>query len=157
MQVYFFNLKTLNKMNTINLKTIKPITISSLFFFSILLIFSSCKKEHHHDSPSPEAVAINIQSPIDMHAYDMHDTVFINATISSPTELHGYEIHLTRLADSTLVLNKHIHEHVKNFKISEYWVNDGKIHSDMKLEVVANLDDNANTVIKTMKFHCHSH
>jgi len=157
MQVYFFNLKTLNKMNTINLKTIKSITISSLIFFSVLAIFSSCKKEHHHGSPSPETVTIDIQSPIDMQAYDMHDTVFIKATISSPSELHGYEIHLTRLADSTLVLNKHIHEHVKNLSINEFWVNDGKIHSNMKLEVVANLDDNANTVIKTINFHCHSH
>lgn len=128
-------------------------TITILILALACLI--SCKKKKHEGDPSP-TVNIDIIAPTEHAEYHKLDTVWMKVHISYDQDLHGYELHMLRLADTTEVFALDSDVHAKTFDIQKYWVNDGAVHSDMQLTVIANIDHNGNKATKTVDFHCHN-
>ncbi|MES2619154.1 MAG: hypothetical protein V4613_14850 [Bacteroidota bacterium] len=126
-------------------------------FISYTLLSTACKDKHEHDEVKPEAAIITITTPYDAQEFEVGDTVKINAAISAPANLHGYEMHLTRLADTTTIIDTANHAHAMNYSIYNSLVNDGKIHSDYRLEIIAIVDHAGTKVSKVINFHCHAH
>ncbi|MDI1235445.1 MAG: hypothetical protein PSX81_14285 [bacterium] len=126
--------------------------------FSILLIlffFASCEREPEHHDLSVSDVNIVISSPNESQEFEAGDTVNIKGAIDAPEEMHGYEVHLTRLSDNTEVMNKTYGTNAKHYDFSETFINDGIVHSDMSLEIVAITDHSGTKTSKKVQFHCH--
>lgn len=136
------------------MKHISKITIA-LFIATSLFFFTACENEAEHHDLSSTDITLVINSPHDTQQFDAGDTVKIIATIDAPTEMHGYEVHLTRLADSTEVISKDYDLHSSHFDVSETYINEGLVHSDMELEVVAIIDHTGKKTSKKVHFHCH--
>lgn len=136
-------------MNKINNTFIALTIVFSLFFIT------ACENESEQHDLSASDITLVINSPHDTQQFEAGDTVKIRASIDAPTEMHGYEVHLMRLADTTEVLSKDYDLHTKHFDVSEYYVNEGIVHSDMELEIVAIIDHTGKKTSKKVHFHCH--
>ncbi len=123
------------------------------FIFTLLLL-PSCIKEHEK-TLSPNDVIVTINAPLNTQEYEAGDTVFIKIDIASPSEIHGYELHVLRLADTTEIINIDKDAHQSHYTINEYFVNEGKVHSDMELTIKAHVDDNGSVKTGNVRFHCH--
>ena len=130
--------------------------ITTILAFVLASCIISCK-EKEHDHPATESVNINIRTPAAFSEYDPGDTVWMDIGINAPANLHGYELHLVRLADTTEVFSFDEDVHEKDINILKYWINDGHVHSDMELQVVAHIDHSGNKAEKKVRFHCHEH
>lgn len=127
---------------------------SIVIVWLLVSAFCGCKK-HHHEEVVPESVNINIMAPRDHAQYEAGDTVFFKVKITSPSTMHGYELHVLRLADTTEVYTFDEDIHSSNIDIDKFWVNDGAMHSDATLEVIAVIDHSGKKLSKKVQFHCH--
>jgi hypothetical protein len=127
-----------------------------LLFMIVLTGIMSCKKTKHHDDPQPDAVNINIITPQPAQEYEVGDTVKMDIQITASAPLHGYELHVTRLADTTEIFTVDEDMHSQDIHVQKFFVNDGSKHSDMILEVIANIDHDGNKASKKVQFHCHA-
>lgn len=134
----------------------KRLSTTTIIISLLIACTISCKKKKHDPDPQAPTVSIEIIAPSEHAAYHKLDTVWMKAHISYENELHGYELHLLRLADTVEVFSYDEDVHAKSFDVQQYWINDGKVHSDMLLTFIANIDHNGTKATKTVQFHCHT-
>ena len=116
-----------------------------------LVAFSSCKKD---DEPQNSAT-IEISTPTEAQIFMGGATVPVKATMTGVEMLHGWKVEIRKVADNSVVFTAEAHEHAQSFTIDEAWVNNVTHHSDMVLEVFAQIDHDGAMQSKTVHFHCH--
>jgi len=131
------------------------ITSNIILFLGCILIFTACEREADHNHSNASEITLTINSPTTSQQFEAGDTVKITGVIDATEEMHGFEVHLTRLSDNSEVMNKAYGTHAKHYDINESFINDGIVHSDMSLEIVAITDHSGNKTSKKVQFHCH--
>jgi hypothetical protein len=139
-----------------NFKNINTILIAVLFTASAVSI-SSCKRKDDNPTPSTptSTVTFSISSPTEGATFHLGDTVWIKGTAVSINQLHGYALTLTNKTTNAVVLNADDHVHGTTVTLDTFWVNNVADHSDMRLQIDAEIDHEGNKESKTINFHCH--
>ncbi len=119
--------------------------------FALTLTFDACSKE---DNPSNSAT-ISITSPQEGQMFHQGETVAIKATLTGKESLHGWQIVIRKKTDGTVLLDKSAHVHGLTLTVDESWTNDLTEHTDLELEVFAQLDHDGAKTSKTVAFHAH--
>ncbi len=121
--------------------------------FSITL--SACKKsEPTTVDPVVTEAKITVDNPQTSADYAPGALVTINGKIENTAEMHGYKIVLLQKSDSTELFSKEVHEHNTEIDFNESWTNNLPADADVQLQVIAVLDHDGHTSIKTVDFHC---
>lgn len=135
------------------MKSILQRAFFALAALAIVVLINSCKND---EDPIVDTANISITTPAEGATIEQGDPVHITGTITTEGELHGYEIYIRKKSDNTVVFSMDEHVHGKTLSFDEQWVNNVTTHSDMELEVVANLSHEGDvTVSKKVNFHCH--
>lgn len=132
---------------------------SALAISLVVITISACKKEKEEEQVAeetpPVAATITIEEPMTGSTVEPTDTVWIHFGIARSEEMHGYEALLINLTTNDTVWDAHVHDHGTFFHVEDFWVNNVTEHSDMQFKVIAILDHEENTTVKTVDFHCH--
>lgn len=129
-------------------------TLSLLFpmlAFALCLALSACSKDNN---PVNEAT-FSITSPQEGQMFHQGETVAIKATLTGKESLHGWQIVIRKKADGTVLLDKSAHVHGLTLTIDESWTNNLTDHTDLELEVFAQLDHDGTKTSKIVSFHAH--
>jgi hypothetical protein len=140
------------------MKTIKIVnTLLLLIFLASAVTISSCKRKDDNPNPSTPAntVTFSISSPTDGATFHLGDTIWIKGTAVCTNQLHGYAITLTNKTTNTVVLSADDHVHGTTVTLDTFWVNNVADHSDMSLQIDAEIDHEGNKESKIINFHCH--
>lgn len=132
--------------------------ILAFFLVASMALVSSCKKNDDDNTTSPtETFSMSVSSPEEGATFHNGATVNINAEISNDTEMHAYEVKIVNKSNNNEVVfsKQEEHMHSKTYTISESWVNNVTMHSDMELEITVYIDHEGNTKTKSVHFHCH--
>ena len=116
---------------------------------SLSVVLFSCKKEEH-SHPS-----ITISSPTSGQAFDGGDTVYVKANVTSEEEMHGWVVAIRKLPTKQVVFMDDVHDHLTEYNINTYWVNNLSAHSDMEVEVIAYIGHDGDSTSKKVEFHSH--
>lgn len=119
--------------------------------FAGVLTLDACKK----DNSMTNEATFDITSPQEGQMFHAGEIVPIKATLTGKDLLHGWGIELRKKADGTVLLSKSIHEHGMTLTIDETWTNDVTEHTDLELEVFAQLDHDGTKTSKIVNFHAH--
>lgn len=123
---------------------------ASLTIYSLTAL-TSCKKD---EEPQNEAI-IEIASPSAGQIFMGGATVPVKAILTGVEILHGWKVEIRKVADDSVVFTAESHEHAQTFSIDEAWTNNVTEHSDMVVEVFAQLDHDGTMQSQTVHFHCH--
>ncbi len=123
-----------------------------LVWAAMVLTFGACHKHHEVD---PNEVTIEITSPREGQQFHANEEVPISARISSAQTLHGWAVQIRKKADGTVLFADDAHSHQKTFLISASWKNTLTEHTDLILEVFAQIDHDGKKTSKTLTFHAH--
>lgn len=135
------------------MKSILQRGLFALAALAMVVLINSCKND---EDPIVDTANISITTPAEGAMIEQGAPVHITGTITTEGELHGYEIYIRKKSDNTVVFSVDEHVHGKTLSFDEQWVNNVTTHSDMELEVVANLSHEGDvTVSKKVNFHCH--
>lgn len=118
---------------------------------SVLTALNSCKKT---EEPANSAT-ISISSPQEGQMFHQGETVAIKATLTGKETLHGWQIVLRKKSDGAVLFEKNAHVHDLTLTIDETWTNDLTDHTDLVLEVFAQLDHDGTKTSKVVNFHAH--
>lgn len=116
-----------------------------------LTLLDSCKKNEEHAN---EAI-IDITSPKEGQMFHQGETVNIKATLTGKEILHGWEVVIRKKSDGMVLFEKDLHVHDLTLTIDESWTNNLTDHTDLVLEVFAQLDHDGIKTSKVVNFHAH--
>ena len=127
-----------------------------LFLLPTIALFSlvalnACKKDEH---PANEAT-FDITSPTEGQMVMAGATLAIKATLTGKESLHGWKVELRKKADNTILFTAEAHDHDLVLTIDEVWTNNVTEHTDLVLEVFAQLDHDGTFSSKTVNLHAH--
>ncbi len=133
----------------------KPFFITAILVSSISL--TACKKDkstddsaEHEDHPT---AVITITSP------NENDTIqgnfSVTGTIVGTGNLHGYQVTVTNALNDSIIYQNEVHDHLANFTINQAVTHAYTTYTPFKLEVIAALDHDGNTAVKTVHFVVH--
>lgn len=122
-----------------------------------MTVFTACKKDKSTDDSSthedhPSAV-ITITSPNENDTIQGNFSVI--GTIAGTGNLHGYQVTVTNALNDSIVYQHDIDDHIANFTINQLVTHEYTTYTPFKLEVVAALDHDGNTAVKTVHFVVH--
>ena len=83
------------------------------------------------------------------------EVVAIKATLTGKETLHGWQIVLRKKSDGSVLFEKNAHVHDLTLTIDETWTNNLPDHTDLELEVFAQLDHDGTKTSKVVNFHAH--
>ena len=121
------------------------------FLIPLLFLLAACTKE----SVPANEVAFVIGSPLEGQMFHQGETVPIKATLTGKESLHGWAIEIRKKSDGVVLYEKSLHTHGLSLSIDESWTNNLTEHTDLVLEVFAQLDHDGNKTSKTVNFHAH--
>ncbi len=110
---------------------------------------------HKHDSSDEGEVRIEISSPREGQQFHHGEEVPIRATLTSTATLHGWAIEIRKKTDGTVLFTDDVHDHKKTFSIERSWKNNLTEHTDLVLEVFAQIDHDGKKTSRTLTFHAH--
>ena len=113
----------------------------------VLFTLLSC---HRHEENS---ATITISSPDPALYFVGGDTVFIQGSVVAESEMHGMTIQLLNDASDSVMFTYSNEEHLASYSFNQFYVNQVSQHTDVRLEVVAELDHDGNEAKKTMLLH----
>lgn len=116
-----------------------------------LVCLNACKKD---DNQTNDAT-IEISSPTEGQMVMGGATLAIQATLTGKETLHGWKIEIRKKADDSVVYEVENHDHAVMLGINESWTNNMTDHTDLVLEVSAEIDHDGTFVSKTVNFHAH--
>lgn len=116
-----------------------------------LLSLNACKKEEDHGNEA----TIDILSPQEGQMFHQGEAVPIKAKLTGKETLHGWEIEIRKKSDGTVLFQKSAHVHDLTLTVDESWTNDVTEHTDLVLEVFAQLDHDGTKTSKSVNFHAH--
>lgn len=116
-----------------------------------LLSLNACKKEEDHGNEA----TIDILSPQEGQMFHQGEAVPIKAKLTGKETLHGWEIEIRKKSDGTVLFQKSVHVHDLTLTVDETWTNDVTEHTDLVLEVFAQLDHDGTKTSKSVNFHAH--
>ncbi len=116
-----------------------------------LVVFNACKKDEHHDNEA----TIEIASPTEGQIVMAGATLAIKATLTGKEDLHGWKVELRNKADNTVLFTADNHDHALTLTIDEVWTNNVTAHTDLVLEVFAQLDHDGALSSKKVNLHAH--
>ncbi len=125
--------------------------LGALLMFAVMAL-SSC---HKHEDTAAGEVTIEIKSPREGQQFHQSEQVAIDAIISSKETLHGWAVEIRRKSDGTVLFAKDDHDHKRSYTISLTWQNNLTEHTDLILEVFAQIDHDGKKVSKKVAFHAH--
>ncbi|MBK6929636.1 MAG: hypothetical protein IPH12_01790 [Saprospirales bacterium] len=124
------------------------------FMGSVLLAglasVNACKKDG-----SINSATIEILSPTAGQMFNAGEEAPIKATLTGKEQLHGWKVELRKKTDGTLLFTKEMHTHDLILVIDETWTNTLTEHTDLVLEVFAQIDHDGTLTSKTVEFHAH--
>lgn len=83
------------------------------------------------------------------------EVVAIKATLTSKESLHGWQVVIRKKADGTVLFDESAHVHGLTLTIDQSWTNNLTEHTDLELEVFAQLDHDGTKTSKVVEFHAH--
>jgi hypothetical protein len=133
------------------------------------IVFSSCLKEGCRDPQAlnymPEAgrddgscryedTSVLIKSPSEGEVFQFGDIVPVEVEISGAEEIHGWALYLVNwsLEEPQVIWNNALHIHNESMTVSDEWLNEVLIDSEIELTVVAYLDHEGNTITTKVNF-----
>lgn len=125
--------------------------LCALFALPGLISLNSCKK---NEEPVNEAT-FSITSPQEGQMFHQGEVVAIKATLTGKETLHGWQIVLRKKSDGSVLFEKNAHVHDLTLTIDETWTNNLPDHTDLELEVFAQLDHDGTKTSKVVNFHAH--
>lgn len=139
----------MNHLKTTNFGAI-PVALALI----ISLFIQGCIEDDHH--AHPEVTIDYSLTYLSDHKTFMHmDTVKMHGNVSANVELHGYTLTLKNITADTVVYSESGHLHHHHFAIDAYWVNQVKMHSDMRMTIEVATDHEGSMHSKSIDFHCH--
>ncbi len=128
-------------------------SIFSYGFLGICLMMNgSC---HKHDSVGEGDVTIEIISPREGQQFHSGEQVPIRANITSSATLHGWAIEIRKKSDGQVLFVEDAHDHKKSFTLEKSWKNTMTEHTDLILEVFAQIDHDGKKTSRRVTFHAH--
>lgn len=121
------------------------------FLLPALITLHACKKDEDHGNEA----TIVIASPQEGQMFHQGETVPIKATLTGKESLHGWEVQIRKKSDGTVLFQKDAHDHALTFTIDESWANNVTAHTDLVLEVFAQVDHDGAKTSKVVNFHAH--
>jgi len=125
--------------------------LSSILLFSLVMM-NACKKDDHDHG---NEATITISSPTEGQQFHNGETVTIKATLTGTESLHGWKIEIRKKSDGTVLFSEDEHDHATTFTLEKTWTNNLTEHTDLILEVFAQLDHDGLATSKTVNFHAH--
>lgn len=123
--------------------------------FSLLVVstflLDACKKDEEHANEA----TIEIITPQEGQMFHSGETVTIQATLTGKESLHGWKVEIRKAADNSVVFEADAHDHALSFAINETWTNNVTEHTNLVLEVFAQLDHDGTLTSKKVNFHAH--
>lgn len=113
----------------------------------VIFVLISC---HRHEENS---ATITISSPDPALYFVGGDTVFIQGSVVAKSEMHGLTIQLLNDANDSVMYTYSNQEHLSSYNFNQFYVNEVANHTDVRLEVTAELDHDGNEAKKTMLLH----
>lgn len=122
------------------------------FLAVCLMILGSC---HKHDSVDESDVTIEIISPREGQRFLSGEQVPIRARITSTETLHGWAVEIRKKSDGHVLFSENLRDHKKAFTIEKSWESAVAEHTDLILEVFAQIDHDGKKTSKQLTFHAH--
>jgi hypothetical protein len=116
-----------------------------------LVSMNACKKDDNHANEA----TIDISSPTEGQMVMAGGILAIKATLTGHESLHGWKVELRKKADNTVLFMVENHDHQQVLTIDETWTNNVTEHTDLVLEVFAQLDHDGTFSSKTVNLHAH--
>ena len=123
----------------------------SVLALTTLTVFNGCTSQEQ----STNEASFDIISPTQDQMFHPGEAVPIKATLTGKEPLHGWSVEIRKKADGTVLFAKSLHTHGPTLGIDESWTNDLADHTDLVLEVFAQLDHDGTLASKTVDFHAH--
>lgn len=118
--------------------------------------FDPSAKKDDGSCQYPQAM-LSIGSPQEGQTFSLGDTVQILGTATHNASMHGWELFLvntsTEPVDTVMTINEH--DHGTTLNVSEKWINDVSMHSDMALTIQIDVDHSGTMLVEQVHFHCH--
>ena len=125
--------------------------ILPVFALFSLVFVTACDK----DEEPTNTATIEISSPTEGQIIMGGATVDIKATLTGTEMLHGWKLEIRKVADDTVLYTAEAHDHGMSYTINETWTNNVTHHSDLVLEVFAQVTHEGEWQSKTVHFHAH--
>jgi hypothetical protein len=122
------------------------------FLAICLMTPASC---HKHDSVDAGDVTIEIIAPREGQQFHSGEQVPIRAQISSTATLHGWAVEIRKKSGGQVLFAEDSHDHKKSFTLELSWKNTLTEHTDLILEVFAQIDHDGKKTSKQLTFHAH--
>lgn len=116
-----------------------------------LVSLNACNKD---EDPANEAT-IEISSPTEGQMVMPGATLAIKATLTGKESLHGWKLELRKKADGTVLFSADAHDHALVLSIDETWTNNVTEHTNLELEIWAQLDHDGALTSKVVNLHAH--
>jgi len=117
------------------------------FTLGILFVGTSCEK--HHD---PITATLTLLEPQAGDTVMAGEALHMHGTVVGTGELHGYSLTLTNLTTNQVVFSGSNSSHQTSYAFDEHWVNLEGATSNMRLNLVVNLDHDGTTTSKSVEF-----
>ncbi len=130
--------------------TMRFFIFSCGFLAVCLMILGSC---HKHDSVNESDVTIEIITPREGQRLYSGEPVPIRVRITSTETLHGWAIEIRRKSDGQVLFSENLRDHKKAFTIEKSWESTVAEHTDLVLEVFAQIDHDGKRTSKQLTFH----
>lgn len=124
--------------------------LPTIAIFSLVAL-NACKKDDHDHNEA----TIEISSPTEGQMVMAGGNLAIKATLTGTESLHGWKVELRKKADNTVLFTADNHDHQMVLTIDEVWTNNVTEHTDLVLEVFAQLDHDGTFATKTVNLHAH--
>lgn len=132
-------------------KHIASLLLTAFALFS-LLVFNACKKDDHDHG---NEATIEITSPTEGQQFHSGETMTIKATLTGKETLHGWKIEIRKKSDGTVLFSDDEHTHGKTLTVERTWVNNVTEHTDLVVEVFAQLDHDGKSTSKSVNTQAH--
>jgi len=117
-----------------------------------LVTLNACKKDDDHHG---NEATIEISSPTEGQMVMAGATLAIQATLTGKESLHGWKLELRKKSDGTVLFSADAHDHNLVLTIDESWTNNVTEHTDLELEIWAQLDHDGTLESKVVNLHAH--
>ncbi len=125
--------------------------LPTIALFSLVALNACKKDEDHHTNEA----TIEISSPTEGQMVMPGAILPIKATLTGHESLHGWKVELRKKSDNTVLFTADAHDHDLVLTIDEEWTNNVTEHTELVLEVFAQLDHDGAMTSKTVNLHAH--
>lgn len=125
--------------------------LPAIALFSLVAL-NACKKDDHDHG---NEATIEITSPTEGQQFHNGETVTIKATLTGKETLHGWKIEIRKKSDGTVLFSDDDHDHATTLTVEKTWVNTMTDHTDLIVEVFAQVDHDGAMSSKTVNIHAH--